>query len=733
MIPEAQALTGKRPRDVADEHAREEEARAMMARFIAPIKREFLLSHDGGAGCESGARKRENRKDAPKPAANTPAPAVTGTESAQRAGESTVAEADVGKASGHAVSGENDGVERPDRETVLALRQQRKEQRKKSKQEERGRGQNKSRDRDHKAGLNKRVNAALPSLCKKISRGLACPYGDKCKFSHDIAAYLENAKLLPDLPIACPFASSTPPRRCIFGLSCRATTCRETFATKMAASLSAHVLPGHEEAIAENAGGEEGLTVHEDEVNHLPRSVQAQLREVKGKGKYIYHKWHVQHAAYKKGLASQRQAAAKTSTSHGDASGVGALQEFGRSEADSDAPASMHVQDAEPAEAKTTKCDSAGNGDVSAYEIGAHLRAEEKKRLDFDGKTILAPLTTVGNLPFRRLCKGLGCDVTYGEMALASKIIEGNSGEWALFRRHKTEDMFGIQIAGAFADNVARCAEIFERECQADFFDLNCGCPIDQVTSKGMGAELLDNLPRLREIVTVASRSSALPMTVKIRVGHYEDAQRRMAHKLIPLLSSWGASAVTLHGRSRQQRYNRLADWDYISECAAVARTVGVPLLGNGDVVSWEDYAAHMACGNLSSCMVARGALIKPWIFTEIKESRYWDIRSGERLELIKDFCRFGLDHWGSDSVGVEKTRSFLCEWQAWLCRYVPVGLLEVLPPKMNHRNPGFVPRDDLEGLLAGDQVEKERDRASERVRTIVPAHLLVCLRADIG
>jgi len=329
----------------------------------------------------------------------------------------------------------------------------------------------------------------------------------------------------------------------------------------------------------------------------------------------------------------------------------------------------------------------------------------KKKRLDFEGKTILAPLTTVGNLPFRRLCKTLGCDVTYGEMAMASKIVEGNSGEWALFRRHKSEDMFGIQIAGAFADNIAQCGELFERECSADFFDLNCGCPIDQVTSKGMGAELLDHTRRLREIVTVASRSTSLPMTVKIRVGHYEDEERRNAHKLIPELAAWGASAVTLHGRSRQQRYNRLANWDYISQCAGVAKACGLPLLGNGDVVSWEDYTAHMADGNLTSCMIARGALIKPWIFTEIKEARYWDIRSTQRLEFIKDFCKYGLDHWGSDSVGVERTRSFLCEWQAWLCRYIPVGLLEVLPPKMNHRNPGFMARDELEGLLAGDQV----------------------------
>jgi hypothetical protein len=131
-----------------------------------------------------------------------------------------------------------------------------------------------------------------------------------------------------------------------------------------------------------------------------------------------------------------------------------------------------------------------------------------------------------------------------------------------------------------------------------------------------MGAELLDRTRRLQarpeaglsvragrrcdagggsngrrgsqEIVTVASGSTSLPFTVKIRVGHFEDAARRHAHTLIPQLARWGAAAVTLHGRSRQQRYSREADWDYIRTCAAAGAAVGVPVLGNGDVLTWE-------------------------------------------------------------------------------------------------------------------------------------------------
>ncbi|CAB3991474.1 tRNA-dihydrouridine(47) synthase [NAD(P)(+)]-like isoform X2, partial [Paramuricea clavata] len=137
-----------------------------------------------------------------------------------------------------------------------------------------------------------------------------------------------------------------------------------------------------------------------------------------------------------------------------------------------------------------------------------------------------------------------------------------------------------------------------------------------------------------------------IPLTVKMRTGVHD--KKWNALQLVPQLRNWGASLVTLHGRSREQRYTKSADWGYINQCVNAASPM--PLFGNGDVLSFEDVERHRQETGVSGVMIARGALIKPWIFTEIKEQRHWDISSSERLDIIKEYVNYGLEHWGSDS-----------------------------------------------------------------------------------
>uniref|UniRef100_A0A671P880 tRNA-dihydrouridine(47) synthase [NAD(P)(+)] n=1 Tax=Sinocyclocheilus anshuiensis TaxID=1608454 RepID=A0A671P880_9TELE len=340
-------------------------------------------------------------------------------------------------------------------------------------------------------------------------------------------------------------------------------------------------------------------------------------------------------------------------------------------------------------------------GEKPASNQEENLSGAGHTQVSSEDKLYLAPLTTCGNLPFRRVCKRFGADITCGEMAMCTNLLQGQTSEWALLKRHASEDLFGVQLEGCFPDTMTRCAELLNQNIDVDFVDINSGCPIDLVYKKGGGCGLMTRTSKFEQIVKGMNSVLDVPLTVKIRTGVQQNCS--IAHKLITEMKKWGVSLITLHGRSREQRYTKSADWEYIDTCSKLATPV--PLFGNGDILSYEDAMKARETG-VSGIMVARGALIKPWLFTEIKENRHWDISSGERLDILRDFTNYGLEHWGSDTQGVEKTRSFLLEWLSFLCRYIPVGLLERVPQKINERPPFYMGRDYMESLMASQHVD---------------------------
>jgi tRNA-dihydrouridine synthase 3 len=276
-----------------------------------------------------------------------------------------------------------------------------------------------------------------------------------------------------------------------------------------------------------------------------------------------------------------------------------------------------------------------------------------RKIVDFSNKVYVAPLTTVGNLPFRRVMKRLGADITCGEMALAANLLSGQPSEWALLKRHPDEDIFGVQIAASYPDMWTRVSEMVENEMTVDFMDMNLGCPLDMVCSKGAGSALMMREKRLKQSLAGITGALSCPVTIKMRTGW--DMANPFAHELVPKIQSWGydgIGVIMIHGRSRLQRYSKDSDWPYISRAATSQDPSKplIPIIGNGDIFSYTDYEEKIALEGVSSCaMIGRGALIKPWLPTEIKERRHWDISASERLDILKDFVKFGLEHWGSD------------------------------------------------------------------------------------
>ncbi|XP_070944317.1 tRNA-dihydrouridine(47) synthase [NAD(P)(+)]-like isoform X3 [Macaca nemestrina] len=519
--------------------------------------------------------------------------------------------------------------------------------------------------------------------CRETEESAAkCFFGDRCRFLHDVRRYLETKPA--DLGPRCVLFQTFG--RCPYGVTCR-------FA-------GAHLGPEGQNLVQEElaARGAQPPPVR----NGLDKALQQQLR--------------------KREVRFERAEQALRRFSQGQPPGPTPAAAVPEGTAAEGAPRQGNcgaqqvptgLGTSTPPSSPVRTCGPLTDEDV------VRLRPCEKKRLDIRGKLYLAPLTTCGNLPFRRICKRFGADVTCGEMAVCTNLLQGQMSEWALLKRHQCEDVFGVQLEGAFPDTMTKCAELLSRTVEVDFVDINVGCPIDLVYKKGGGCALMNRSTKFQQIVRGMNQVLDVPLTVKIRTGVQERVN--LAHRLLPELRDWGVALVTLHGRSREQRYTKLADWQYIEECVKAASPM--PLFGNGDILSFEDANRAMQTG-VAGIMIARGALLKPWLFTEIKEQRHWDISSSERLDILRDFTNYGLEHWGSDTQGVEKTRRFLLEWLSFLCRYVPVGLLERLPQRINERPPYYLGRDYLETLMAS-QKAADWIRISEMLLGPVPPNFV--------
>jgi tRNA-dihydrouridine synthase 3 len=500
-------------------------------------------------------------------------------------------------------------------------------------------------------------------LCQYIGRGEICPATEKgaCKFSHDTQAYLEAKG--EDLGLICPQFDAFG--YCRYGLTCR---------------FAKHHTGPNGEQLTNESKKESALKVKNNVSMEFIKKFRSGKMEVSRTREFK--KWLDEKRAWNDQKHKDKQ---QPSPRIMDKEVVAVSQK----EDDS------MTRDSPETKVVITEKYESDQGPVLPL-------APERKPIDFRGKTYLAPLTTVGNLPFRRLCKTQGVDITCGEMAFVNAMHQGNRADWSLMRRHPSEDLFGIQLAGNQPGQIAETVEVISRELEVDFIDLNLGCPVDAVTARGAGSALLDRKGKLADILAGINTVCSTPFTVKIRTGV---SSKPTAHNLIPLFSTHGAGLVTLHGRSKEQRYTKLADWSYISQCTRQCHDLGIPMFGNGDVLSWEDYQKGLEAG-VDGIMIGRGALIKPWIFKEIESSQTLDISATERLELVKDFARFGLEYWGSDTTGVNTTRRYLCEWLSFACRYIPVGLLEVLPQKMNERPPPFKGRNELETLMASGNAQ---------------------------
>ncbi len=316
----------------------------------------------------------------------------------------------------------------------------------------------------------------------------------------------------------------------------------------------------------------------------------------------------------------------------------------------------------------------------------------------FRGRLIMAPMTRGTDLPFRLLAGEWGAEVCCGEMAYAQRVSGSDRGDLPLLRRHANERVFGAQLAGKSPEVMAEAARTAVDQ-GADFVDVNCGCPIDEVTRRGFGASLLQRPSKVASIVTAMKAAVSVPITIKLRLGWSdgEDAYLKVARAAVEA----GVDAITLHARSRAQRYRRPAEWDHVK---TLAEAVPVPVIGNGDVFTWRDAKRRMHETGCTAVMVGRWALAKPWMFREFAEERDIERTPEERLAVVRRYVEICREYFRDDEKGRKRIRRFLVFHQDFFRRYRRNAAIDAVNAD-DPRGFGEPPADDLEAWLCrGDE-----------------------------
>lgn len=249
------------------------------------------------------------------------------------------------------------------------------------------------------------------------------------------------------------------------------------------------------------------------------------------------------------------------------------------------------------------------------------------KNVEINGKIVVAPMAGISNMTFRRICKSMGASLVVAEMVSDKAITYGNEKTFELLRMNDDERPISQQIFGSDVKSFVEAAKIVEEKMKPDIIDINMGCPVPKVAVKNQaGSALLKNPEKVGEIIKAVVGAVNVPVTVKIRSGW--DQSSINAVEIAKIAEANGASAITVHARTRAQGYAGKADWNIIKE---VVNAVNIPVIGNGDVVSCYDAKKMLDETGCSAVMIGRGLLGNPWLIKECVEY----LESGKLPEVI--------------------------------------------------------------------------------------------------
>ena len=233
--------------------------------------------------------------------------------------------------------------------------------------------------------------------------------------------------------------------------------------------------------------------------------------------------------------------------------------------------------------------------------------------VEIKNQVVLAPMAGISNTAYRQIIKEMGAGLIFAEMVSDKALVYGSEKTFDLLKMSDMERPIAQQIFGSDVDSFVKAAKLVEDKMHPDIIDINMGCPVPKVAIKSQaGSALLKNPDKIKEIVSAVVNAVSVPVTVKIRSGW--DANSVNAVEVAKVIEEAGASAITVHGRTRAQGYSGNADWNIIKQ---VKEMVSIPVIGNGDVTSAEKAKEMLDFTGCDAVMIGRGVLGNPWLIKE--------------------------------------------------------------------------------------------------------------------
>ncbi|MEE2996031.1 MAG: tRNA dihydrouridine synthase DusB [Pseudomonadota bacterium] len=267
--------------------------------------------------------------------------------------------------------------------------------------------------------------------------------------------------------------------------------------------------------------------------------------------------------------------------------------------------------------------------------------------IELESPVILAPMSGVSDLPFRKLVKGWGGGLVISEMIASQAMVNANQKTLKMITNCAEEQPMAVQLAGYEPGLMAEAAKMNE-DRGASIIDINMGCPVKKIVNKHSGSALMRDLVHARKIIEATVKAVEIPVTLKMRKGWDEDSLN--APELAKIAENEGIQLITVHGRTRCQMYTGTADWRFIRR---VTEAVSLPVVANGDIRNYDDVSEALAQSGAAGVMIGRGATGRPWFLAQV--AHY--LKTGERLPdpscaikaaVVRRHFEDILDHFGS-------------------------------------------------------------------------------------